>query len=448
MRSRTQSSPTLSARPRNSPSPSPYAIRHNDRPLYAEALPHRKQLVLSWLAWRFGWVLIAAAIASSAQAQTSVTLGWDASPDSAVVGYRLYYGSACRDYTNMIDVGSATTATVSNLDWGETYYFAVTAYDTNGLESAFSGEISFAVPFPTNTALTFAADSGTFKTPFIDSNGTLSQCVMTGVTNGGRAVYTFNITNAGTYVVNAMVIAPSLSQNTFCVNIDAEPTDPLMIWDIPVSPTLTPRTVSWRGNGNGYPASDQYSPKVFSLAVGSHQLIIRGEDANATLGTISIVPAPPTLSISLETASYGTSHGTAKTSQPTVVLTVTGQAGQTCTVLCSQDLKTWNSIGTVKLDSRGSAQFTDPASTSQPNRVYRVQSITLLSPRLQIRVVAGGQIILSGTGPSGQSYKVLSSPDFKTWTLIGKMTLDSTGSGVFTDPAGNSRPECFYRLQE
>jgi hypothetical protein len=148
-----------------------------------------------------------------------------------------------------------------------------------------------------------------------------------------------------------------------------------MIWDIPVSPTLTGRTVSWRGNGTGDPASDQYSPKVFALAVGPHQLIIRGQDANATLGTISIVAAPPTLSISLAPVSNGLSGDAGQSSQPGIVLTVSGQACQTYTVLCSEDLKTWTSIGTVKLDSNGSGQFADPASTTRPNRVYRVQIV-------------------------------------------------------------------------
>ena len=117
------------------------------------------------------------------------------------------------------------------------------------------------------------------------------------MTNGGRAAYAFNIVNAGDYLVSALVSAPSLSQNSFYVNIDAEPTDPLMSWDIPVSTGLTSRTVSWRGNGNGDPASAQYSPKVFTLSAGTHQLIIRGQEAATILGAISIAATPPKLQI-------------------------------------------------------------------------------------------------------------------------------------------------------
>jgi hypothetical protein len=45
-----------------------------------------------------------------------------------------------------MDVGNNLTATVSGLIPGATYFFAVTAYDNAGLESTFSGQISYTVP--------------------------------------------------------------------------------------------------------------------------------------------------------------------------------------------------------------------------------------------------------------------------------------------------------------
>lgn len=63
-----------------------------------------------------------------------------------MTGYRLYQGGESQIYTNVVDVGSADTATISGLAQEVTYYFAVTAYDATGLESAFSGEISYTVP--------------------------------------------------------------------------------------------------------------------------------------------------------------------------------------------------------------------------------------------------------------------------------------------------------------
>ncbi len=81
----------------------------------------------------------------------TLTLAWDPSPDPSVTGYRLYQGGESQIYTNVVDVGSEDTATIAGLSPDVTYYFAVTAYDTTGLESAFSGEISYTVP--TNAVL-------------------------------------------------------------------------------------------------------------------------------------------------------------------------------------------------------------------------------------------------------------------------------------------------------
>ena len=80
------------------------------------------------------------------QAGQSVTLAWNASADPTVAGYKAYYGVASRTYTNIINVGKATNVTISGLVEGATYYFAATAYDTLGVESAFSIEASYTVP--------------------------------------------------------------------------------------------------------------------------------------------------------------------------------------------------------------------------------------------------------------------------------------------------------------
>src|ERR1022692_2237899 len=81
----------------------------------------------------------------------SVSLAWDPSPDTNVVGYKVYYGVASRTYTNIVDVGDVTNTTISGLVEGTTYYFAVTAYNILGMESDFSAEVSYTVPVSTGT---------------------------------------------------------------------------------------------------------------------------------------------------------------------------------------------------------------------------------------------------------------------------------------------------------
>ena len=75
-----------------------------------------------------------------------MTLAWDRSPDSSVTGYRVYYGGVSGNYTNSLAVGNATTATIPGLASGVTYFFAVSASATNGLESILSNEIAYTVP--------------------------------------------------------------------------------------------------------------------------------------------------------------------------------------------------------------------------------------------------------------------------------------------------------------
>ena len=84
---------------------------------------------------------------SGAAHAASVTLAWDRSQDTDIAGYRVYYGTSSGHYTTMTSVGNNTSCTITNLEPGRTYYFVATAYDTNGHESAFSGEIPYTVPF-------------------------------------------------------------------------------------------------------------------------------------------------------------------------------------------------------------------------------------------------------------------------------------------------------------
>jgi hypothetical protein len=73
----------------------------------------------------------------------NVTLAWDASTGIGVAGYSLYYGTASRNYSNRLVTGDVTSAVVSGLSNGVTYYFAVTAVTASGLESDFSNEVSY-----------------------------------------------------------------------------------------------------------------------------------------------------------------------------------------------------------------------------------------------------------------------------------------------------------------
>ena len=77
-----------------------------------------------------------------------LTLEWSPNDEPDLAGYKIYYGTECRNYTFDADVGDYESVTISDLEPGKKYYFAVTAYDLNGNESDFSKEISYPVSMP------------------------------------------------------------------------------------------------------------------------------------------------------------------------------------------------------------------------------------------------------------------------------------------------------------
>ena len=93
----------------------------------------------------------------------SVTLAWDPNTDPGLAGYKLHYGTQSRNYTNSIDAGNQTSYGALGLQAGMTYYFAVTAYDSQGLESDCSNEVIHYVPPPgsqTNQTFTRVLNPG------------------------------------------------------------------------------------------------------------------------------------------------------------------------------------------------------------------------------------------------------------------------------------------------
>jgi uncharacterized repeat protein (TIGR02543 family) len=74
------------------------------------------------------------------------TLAWDPDSASGLAGYKVHYGTVSKNYSFTIDAGVQTTATVTGLTEGATYYFAATAYNTGGTESTPSNEVTYTVP--------------------------------------------------------------------------------------------------------------------------------------------------------------------------------------------------------------------------------------------------------------------------------------------------------------
>jgi fibronectin type III domain protein len=88
--------------------------------------------------------------ASTPASSSAVTLAWEAptensngTPITGLAGYKIHYGTAPQEYTQVVSVSNPSLSryVLDSLPSG-TYYFAITAYNSQGMESALSGEIT------------------------------------------------------------------------------------------------------------------------------------------------------------------------------------------------------------------------------------------------------------------------------------------------------------------
>ena len=110
-------------------------------------------------------LLLLLGVPMAAQAD-SVSLTWNPNTEEDLAGYKVYVGTMPAAYTDVIDVGHVTTYTIFDLVPGETYFFAVTAYDIFANESNYSTEASIAIyepppPAPEDTTTPTSEDEAT-----------------------------------------------------------------------------------------------------------------------------------------------------------------------------------------------------------------------------------------------------------------------------------------------
>ena len=111
---------------------------------------------------------------------------WRANSEADLAGYRLYVGTTPGVYAGFIDVGNVTTFKVSDLIRGMTYYFALTAYNTSGMESDPTPELSAHLPVPEIPTIPQAVEPAyTNQPPFFEvlpdlvlAEGTTNQLVL------------------------------------------------------------------------------------------------------------------------------------------------------------------------------------------------------------------------------------------------------------------------------
>jgi len=151
----------------------------------------------------------------------SVNVAWDASPDSGIAGYNVYFGTASRSYQNQVAVGTNLAAAVSGLADGTKYYFAVTALNAAGLESDYSTEISYSTPGgnqpPTisvigNQTITAGQSTGPLAFTVGDAQTPVLNLTVSGSSSVTSLVPNANITFGGNGANRTVTVTPAAGQ--------------------------------------------------------------------------------------------------------------------------------------------------------------------------------------------------------------------------------------------
>lgn len=291
-----------------------------------------------------------------------MVLTWDPSGDANVVGYRIYLGTASRSYTNSLDVGGATNATITVPDSSATYYFAATSYNAFGDESGFSNETVLSPATQTLAAVPGAVAVAAAKVTVVTNPAALTGMART------KGRFSFKV--SGT--TNAIYIIES---STNLVN-----------W-VPVATNAAPFN---------FLDATATAPQQFYRAVGA----------------AVTVPAPGVLTAAAKTAAKQFSF------------TVSGSSNAQYVVEASTDLKTWvplqtNAVPFVFVDTNanlpqrfyratGVVTAALPAATATPP----------VAPTMSTVPLSAGKFGFNIAGTAGAQYVVQASTNLVDWAAI------------------------------
>ena len=304
--------------------------------------------------------------------------------------------------------------------------------------------------------LSFRADSGLVSRPFVVSDCYIYQPIDTDAFNRGRALYSFYITNAGDYIVAALVDAPTFGQRSFFVNVDSEPQDDSMAWTIPITVGFESRIVSWQGAGSC--SSPELVPKIFRLAQGAHELIVRGREPNTKLAQISLWPLPE----------VSTGKATAVTDESATLSGSINPGGSEATAYFDYGVTTNYYNSTVPTSvGNGTTPFgiTNTLQELVPGTQYHFRlasynggvtnfgefevftTAPLRPPTLSGAAFDGKQFCVAVHTANGPVYYLESASDLRdsSWSAVTNVPGDGTEQ-LLTDPAA-AGPQRFYRVR-
>jgi subtilisin-like proprotein convertase family protein len=244
-----------------------------------------------------------------------VTLQWDTNSETDLAGYKLYYGQTNTAAT--IVNTTRTSVTLTNLTVGKTYYFYATAYNTSGLESVPSSQVTYTIPQSTAPTIsnipdqTIAANSSTGPISFsINDNDTPAANLTLAATSSNPALApTASIMFGGSGTNRTVTVTPASSQSgtaTITVTVSDgsnSASDSFLLTVNSAAPTISnipDQAIAANGSTGpiGFSVNDNDTPAANLSLSGSSSNPTLVPTSNIVFGgsgtgrTINVTPAP------------------------------------------------------------------------------------------------------------------------------------------------------------
>lgn len=224
----------------------------------------------------FCFAVLVAALGDSTWA-ANVTLAWNPSTDPSVAGYDLYYWKAGVSSSNllfsanMIPTGTATSVTVTNLAAGIGYVFVATAYNSTGIQSPFSGEITYLIPTNMSSGSTVVIPTNNPPTLNAIANLAVNE-------------------NAGPQTVNLTGITSGSSSEVQTLTVTATSSNPALI----PNPTVNYTSPNTAGTLSFAPATNSYGTATLTVTVNDGAASNNLVSQSFTVKVIAVT-SPPSL---------------------------------------------------------------------------------------------------------------------------------------------------------
>ncbi len=335
-----------------------------------------------------------------------VTLEWDPVTDAGLSGYILYWGTTSGIHNQSQNIGKQTSGTVSNLTEGITYYFVVTAYNSYGLESEPSNEVSW--------------------TPKA----------------GPPTAETLNLS--------------TLEDSPTTVNLSGQsPTGAALTYTITQAPL--------RGTLGGTAPALNYVPKTNFFGTDTFSYVVSDGTSTSAVATVTIVVAPvddpPVAVADNVTANFDT---TSRISPAKLLRNDLEFDGDTLQIVSVSPTSLYNAsvvlsegliYYTPPMGFDGDDEFEYTIADSHGNQstakvLVLLQEITTKPARSasKVQVEFDGAITASFQGLPGFSYAVEASTNLTAWVKIGTAVAQNDGSVIFKDTEAVKYSTRYYRI--